>query len=240
MGRHNRTDTVSESEESARRPPGALRVSDRHVCIKIGRRDIIPGRNLVHLMMASNEKWIVPAGPDARRFAVFNVSDNRKGERAFFAQLHKQLDDGGLAGMVHDLTALDLGDWHPSRDMPRTEALAEQKLLGLTPVMKWWHETLSRGELPLIGVSSDQWSSEPITVGSEGRRALLDDFDLYLKRNRIYHEKATFPALTDLGRALGLETRRVKRGSERAWVLPPLPEMRAALGRHVGSEALFD
>ena len=203
-------------------------------------RDIVPGRNLVHLMMASNEKWIVPAGPDARRFAVFNVSDNRKGDRGFFAALHTQLDEGGLGGMVHDLMRLDLGDWHPSRDMPRTDALAEQKLLGLSPAMKWWHETLSRGELPVADFSNRCWSDEPITVDAEGRRALLDDFDRFLKRNRIFHEKATHPALTESGKPLGLETTRVKRGSERAWVLPPLPEMRAALGRFVGMESLFD
>ncbi len=202
-------------------------------------REISSGRNLVHLMMASNEKWIVPAGPEARRFAVFDVAPNRQGDRKFFGELHNQLNQGGLGGMVHDLLHLDLEDWHPSRDMPRTQALAEQKLLGLTAAMKWWYETLSRGELPFAGVTNDEWTGGAITLGVEGRSALLDDYDLYLKRNRIFHEKATPIALTESGKALGLETRRIHRGSERAWVLPPIAEMRSRFERIVGTDAAF-
>ena len=32
-------------------------------------------RNVVHLLMASNSDWTVPAGPDERRFFVLDVSD---------------------------------------------------------------------------------------------------------------------------------------------------------------------
>jgi len=203
-------------------------------------RDIVPGRNLVHLMLASNEKWIVPAGADARRFAVFDVSDNRKGDRKFFGELHKQLADGGLAGMVHDLMALDLEGWHPALDVPRTDALADQKQRSLSAIMKWWQETLSRGQLPTTEVRTDEWADGPVTLGATARTDLLDDCDRYLKRNRVYHEKATPPALIESGKSLGLTTNRINRGKERAWVLPPRAEMRAAFERHVGAESLFD
>jgi hypothetical protein len=203
-------------------------------------RDIVTGRNLVHLMLASNEKWIVPAGADARRFAVFDVSDNRRGDREFFGKLHKQLDNGGLAGMVHDLMALDLDGWHPALNVPQTNALADQKQRSLGPIMKWWQETLSRAELPTIEVTTAQWIEEAITLGAVDRNALLDDCDRYLKRNRIFHEKATPSALIEAGRELGLATTRINRGKERAWILPPLAQMRTAFERHVGAQALFD
>lgn len=203
-------------------------------------RDIVPGRNLVHLMLASNEKWIVPAGPEARRFAVFDVSDNRKGDRDFFGKLNQQLEDGGLAGMVHDLVNLDLAGWHPASDVPQTAALADQKQRSLSPFMKWWQETLDRGELPTSDANSEQWAIQAVTLGSKDRTALLDDCDRYLKRNRIYSEKATHTALIESGSALGLTNTTIRRGKERAWVLPPLPEMRAAFERYVGAQALFD
>ena len=202
-------------------------------------RDIVPGRNLVHLMLASNEKWIVPAGADARRFAVFDVSDNRKGDREFFGRLGKQLADGGLAGMVHDLMALDLQGWHPALDVPRTAALADQKQRSLSPIMKWWQEILTRGQLPTMAGIVDQWADEPATLGATDRNALLKDCDDYLKRNRVFHEKATPVALVESGRLLGLTTTRIHRGRERAWVLPPLGEMRAAFDRHIGAESSF-
>lgn len=107
--------------------------------------DIVSGRNLVHLMMASNNDWIVPAGLDARRFAVFDVSDERRNDKAFFGALNAQMAAGGLAAMLHDLLALDVSGWHPSRGIPQTQALAEQKAASLDPASKWWMGVLDRG-----------------------------------------------------------------------------------------------
>ncbi len=43
-------------------------------------RDAVTGKNHVHIIMASNNDWVVPAGLDGeRRFAVFNVNEKRKG-----------------------------------------------------------------------------------------------------------------------------------------------------------------
>ena len=37
--------------------------------------DVQRSRNLIHLMISRNSDWVVPAGPEERRFAVFDVSD---------------------------------------------------------------------------------------------------------------------------------------------------------------------
>lgn len=53
-------------------------------------------RNRLHVMMASNERWVVPAGADERRFAIFDVSPhlaarpgkpNEEANRAFWDAL---------------------------------------------------------------------------------------------------------------------------------------------------------
>jgi hypothetical protein len=169
--------------------------------------DIAPGRNLVHLMMASNEGWVIPATVDERRFAIFDVTRERQNDRAFFERLWAQLDDGGLAAMAHDLMSLDLDGWHPSQDVPRTEALADQKIMGLPAALKWWHELLTRGTLPLLGETA-RWKNGPVTLGESARAEMVDDFDRYLKRNRVLSEKATHKAITAAGKQLGLETDR--------------------------------
>jgi hypothetical protein len=38
--------------------------------------------NCIHLMMASNESWVVPAGMDDRRFFVLDVGDGAKNDGA--------------------------------------------------------------------------------------------------------------------------------------------------------------
>ena len=40
--------------------------------------DAYPVRNCIRLIMSSNSDWVVPAGADARRYFVLNVSDAKK------------------------------------------------------------------------------------------------------------------------------------------------------------------
>src|SRR5690606_3939031 len=93
-------------------------------------RAAVMGKNHGHIVMASNSDWVVPAGVDgARRFAVFYVNEGRLGDREFFLPRHRQLAEGGLAGLLHDMLARDIRDWHPRDSVPQTEALAEQKVM---------------------------------------------------------------------------------------------------------------
>lgn len=202
--------------------------------------DIVTGRNLVHLMMASNNDWVVPAGLDARRFAVFDVSDERRNEKAFFAALNHQMTKGGLAAMLHDLLALDLTGWHPSRGIPQTQALAEQKALSLDPASKWWMEVLDRGTLPVGDKPAFRWEAGAVTLDPAARAELVEDYDRFLKANRVFSVKASHKTLVSTGKALGLETVRVKGGKDRAWVLPPLDEARRLFEERLGAGRLFE
>ena len=201
--------------------------------------DIVPGRNLIHLMMASNNEWVVPAGLDARRFAVFDVSDARRGDKAFFGALNAQMAAGGLAAMLHDLLATDVGGWHPSRGIPRTQALADQKALSLDPASKWWMAVLDRGTLPVADKVSYRWESEAAEIDQAAKAEMLDDYDRFLKSNRVFSAKATHRALATAGRALGLETGKTK-GGDRAWWLPPLAEARRLFEERLGASGMFD
>lgn len=204
-------------------------------------KDAVMGRNMVHLMLASNEEWVVPAGRSARRFFVSDVSTRRCQDEAFFERLNRQTyREGGLEAMAHDLLAMDLGGWRPSRDIPRTQALADQKVLSLGPVEKFWHELLGSGELPGLSDADGTWRASPVTLGNEGRNELVDALDLFLKRNRIFHVKATHRALLSAGKRLGVEVARAGGGSERLWTLPPLGAMRSAFEEVVGAQEMFD
>ena len=107
--------------------------------------DLADAPNRLHVVMASNEDWVVPAGMDERRFAVFAVSDNHQKDEAYFKALYGQLHSGGLEAMLHDLLAMDLGRWHPRLDVPQTEALLDQKRQSLSPIEQWYDDLLGSG-----------------------------------------------------------------------------------------------
>ncbi len=109
--------------------------------------DATAWKNRLHVIMAANAEWVVPASHDERRYAVFEVSSSRMNDEAYFAALRAEMIGGGLAAMLHDLLALDLKGWHP-RKIVRTAALVEQKARSLDPRHEWWESVLQSGVLP--------------------------------------------------------------------------------------------
>ena len=75
-------------------------ITEPTIMVEAKYRDAIEVRNLIHVMMASNEMWVVPAGVDERRFFVVDVSTARQGDHAYFAAIEKQMQNGGLAAMA--------------------------------------------------------------------------------------------------------------------------------------------
>lgn len=102
--------------------------------------------NCVHLMMASNDSWVVPAGLDDRRFFVLDVSDEQKENSSYFRKIMQQLDSGGREAFLHMLMTLDLTGFEV-RKVPKTQALQEQKIHSMDPVQEWWFSKLMSGQV---------------------------------------------------------------------------------------------
>jgi hypothetical protein len=100
--------------------------------------------NFLHVFMASNEEWVVPASLDARRFFVLEVIDAAKNNHGYFAEIWAQMEAGGYEAMLHDLLAMDITHFNV-RAVPATEGLQQQRKLSLPIPEAWWQECLSRG-----------------------------------------------------------------------------------------------
>jgi hypothetical protein len=100
--------------------------------------------NMTHILMASNSAWVVPATTDERRFCVMDVSDIHLQDDEYFDRLNAQMEAGGLAAMLHDLLHHDLSRFN-IRQVPQTEALADQKRHSLDSLHRWWLTVLQRG-----------------------------------------------------------------------------------------------
>lgn len=99
--------------------------------------------NMLHLLMASNATWVIPASHDERRYLMLDVAADKKDDAQYFRKLDQQMEQGGLAAMLHDLLHLDLGDFHP-RVVPKTTELVEQKIHSFDSLHRWWETVLDR------------------------------------------------------------------------------------------------
>ena len=213
-----------------KRAEGALKrlVTEEQLFIEAKGRDGTSVPNMLHVLMASNEDWIVPAGEHERRFAVFEVSERHLQDEKWFNPIYQQLENGGHAAMLHDLLQHELGDWHPRRFL-RTAGLLDQQKQSLSAFDAWWVELLETGELegaepgaPYRAVSNAY--DEEITDGNYTRtvkhRGLYDQARSVEPRLRGRNDHVLGHYLV----AQGCENKKVMR--RRGWEFPTLPVCR--------------
>jgi Family of unknown function (DUF5906) len=135
--------------------------------------DVAMRPNRLHLLLAANADWVVPASADERRYCVINVSAEKVGDYAYFKAIMDELeaDDGaGYAAMLDyllstPLLASNAADGAPLgfnvRDYPDTKGLAEQKRLSLGLEQKWWKGVLYDGRLGVPGYEAEWKEKAP-------------------------------------------------------------------------------
>lgn len=119
-------------------------ITEPSLTIEAKFRNAMQTPNFVHLMMASNEDWVVPASLDARRFFVLEVSDVHANDHAYFGEIWKEMESGGYEAMLNDLLRHDLSTYNPRR-VPVTTGLQTQRQLSLPTSTDWWLSVLHRG-----------------------------------------------------------------------------------------------
>ena len=120
-------------------------------------------RNCIHLLMSSNNDWVVPAGADARRYFVLNASDARMQQSDYFAAITEQMETGGLQGLLHLLVSRDLSGFNV-RQVPQTDALAEQKAYSRRGIDRLVEKIAHEGMVPCADATMPNTA---ITTGEE-------------------------------------------------------------------------
>ena len=145
--------------------------------------------NYVHLMLASNAEWVVPAAQDERRFMVLDVAATKMQDKTYFGALNADIESGGLSNLLHELQTIDITEFD-HRTAPRTDALQDQKVHSLDSHEEWFYHRLCDGQ----GLPTQAAWGEPVAkdlvlntyleyaqrVG--GRRASSTLFDRFLAR----------------------------------------------------------
>lgn len=208
---------ADEAAATNEKEEGALKglITEAKLACEAKGKDLIQVDNHVHLVMASNLSWMVPAGKDSRRYAVFNVSACRQGEKAYFKALADEMRDGGLAAMLHDMLALDLSDFSPEHDRPDTTALTEQRTASLRGFEKVWFDALVTGELPPLP-SLDQLGGGHMFVPTS---QMAEHACRRLRRDDV--------SLNEVGELFNRFGFQKADRRPRGYIMPPLAEARA-------------
>jgi hypothetical protein len=209
-------------------------VTEPTITIEAKYANAVQAPNYVHLIIASNDDWVVPASDDERRFLVLDVASHRQGDVAYFKAIEAEMADGGSAAMLHDLMDVNLSGFDV-RKVPQTAALADQKLHSLDDIDSWWRDVLAAGEIDHSGFGSGDW-----TNGIEiPRDSVFDHYVRHAQRARIYKPKG----IAELGNRLrelapGLKSTRPAgdQGRGRCYAFPPLADCRAAFDKKIGRD----
>lgn len=146
--------------------------------------DVETAPNYIHLLFASNDTWVVPAGSDERRFFVIDVSDKYMQDTKHFGALKEEMENGGSEALLHYLLQYDIKEYDV-RKVPQTEALREQRLLSLSPEEEWWYQKLLEGRLL---IKNSEWD------GKVRKHELLADYTNHMLRVGV-QRRATPTAL---------------------------------------------
>jgi hypothetical protein len=197
-------------------------------------QDAVPWPNMLHVLMASNEDWIVPASDNERRWVLNEVSDIHIQDPSWFEPIYKQMEEGGTSAMLHDLLTVELDGWHP-RTIPANCGLIDQQTRSLLPLDRWYLELLEVGSL----TGCDPANPSHVRSGDYEERIKTDDggYDRFVKRPGLYTAARLIdPRLRShtSDHAFGAYLREVGATNDKrvlrrtGWVLPGLAVCRAA------------
>lgn len=133
--------------------------------------------NYTHLIMASNSQWVVPAGANERRFFCLDVGTQFRQNSEHFAEIAKQMDNGGREALLEFLLNHDISEFEV-RTVPHTEALREQKHITMDALEAWWYSKLLDGH---------QMTDSPLWLRDIVCEDLIKDFVRWAKEFDIKH-----------------------------------------------------
>ncbi len=146
-------------------------VTEKYFMCEPKGKDAFPVKNHVHLIIASNSQWVVPAGLEERRFMVLDVSDKYIQDKDYFKDIFHQMDHGGREAMLYDLLEMDISGVD-LRTIPRTGALLDQIVFTMSTAHKFWFERLRAGTL-----LDEHREWEPYVITEKLYRAYLEFAD---------------------------------------------------------------
>lgn len=131
--------------------------------------DAYQDTNYLKVLMATNEKYAVPATDDERRFAVYDVADTYCKDGAYFDRLVAAVKDKAVqSAFLYEMLNRDISAYRPG-NIPESYGLREQRFGSLCPIGKWLADYLTA-----------DYADDEIGEGWETLQTCADLFNKYL------------------------------------------------------------
>ena len=186
--------------------------------------DAILYRNMIHMIVASNSEWVIPAGADSRRWLVLDVAGDRANDVSYFNSIRDELDNGGKEALIFILNERKITN--NLRHAPETEALREQRILNSQQdtVLNWWVRCLMAEFIETPDEKEFEPGQDEVTHWPEmvNKVSLYDEYEAWcLKRNQRPVSMNVF--IGNIKKTAGMTDSRPEIGGKRKRVLKILP-----------------
>lgn len=182
---------------------------------------------------ATNAEHFKNTERDDRRDFVLKISEARKGDHTYWTALNTEIENGGVAAMMHDLLAMDLSGFNV-RAKPTTAALIEQKIHSLGLIERWWCNVLMTGD---VGVSE-----EPAWADFIATKAIIENA-IELSGGRIHRNPSDVEAvatMTKLCPSVSKVQRQDSLERRRGLSLPDIQTARQEFEQYIGGLVLWE
>lgn len=214
---------------------GILRgmITESHIAIEMKGKDTITLENYSRFVIAANDQWVVPASmQDERRFACFDMGNENKQDKAFFAKIDNEMNNGGYEALLHFLMNHQY-DEAVTRTIPQTEALKDQKLHSMPLEVQWWLNCIEDGR---IG-DFDLEDNEPSEIETDRFYKAYYEFCHILRQNPVNNN--ALPKMLKNYVDLKKQRKRTLIKREHFYFLPSVVELRQKFSEFLGQKYEF-
>jgi len=175
--------------------------------------------------IATNARHLKHTERDDRRDFALRLSEHRKSDHAYWERLHKDIEGGGVAALVHELLNEDLSNFNV-REKPTTPELLEQKLLSLEGIERWWFDSLQSGAITGVGGWVDFISTQ-VAIDGVGSTPGIKLYKRPIGRELVRTVLRLCPSAQP-------DQRRIEGNRQRGLMLPSLDVARAEFEAWIG------
>lgn len=216
-------------------------------------------RNVINLVVATNDARSVPAGVGPRRLLCLETSEKYAGaETVASEKYYRTLRAVPIEAVASFLAKRDIGTFSTFR-LILTEELVRQQLHSMPAMNRWWADCLEEGDtwgggakwpanalqVPFLEADYDRWlQKNSVKYGVQSRRVFMKDFGAMIGKDDdgsdMKDPKLEEDATWDEAVVPVKANRKIVDGVRQpVFKLPPLDECKRRFNRCVGSQ-MFD